>query len=83
MDGELFVEVVFMMVILKIPVVYLCLVVYWAIKAEPPPLEGAARPARLPEPEPCPWNRRRPIRPRPNPLRTRCRATPGRARVAA
>lgn len=53
------VEVVFMMVILKIPVVYLCLVVWWAVKAEPRPLEGAAAPARLPDHPPCPWNRRR------------------------
>ena len=30
-----------MLVILKIPVVYLCAVVWWAIRAEPLPLEGA------------------------------------------
>ena len=30
-----------MLVILKIPVVYLCAVVWWAIRAEPRPLEGA------------------------------------------
>jgi hypothetical protein len=35
-------EIVFLMVILKIPVVYLCCVIYWAIKAEPKPQEGAA-----------------------------------------
>lgn len=35
-------EIVFLMVILKIPIVYLCAVVYWAIKAEPRPEEGAA-----------------------------------------
>ncbi len=35
-------EIVFLMVILKIPIVYLCFVVYWAIKAEPKPEEGAA-----------------------------------------
>lgn len=34
-------EIVFLMVILKIPIVYLCAVVYWAIKAEPHPEEGA------------------------------------------
>lgn len=34
-------EIVFLMVILKIPMVYLCAVVYWAIKAEPRPEEGA------------------------------------------
>jgi hypothetical protein len=30
-------EIIFMLVILKIPVVYLCTVVWWAIKAEPTP----------------------------------------------
>lgn len=73
------VEVLFMMVILKIPVVYLCVVVWWAVRAEPHPLEGAPAPARLPEPQPCPWSRRRQRAPRPIP--------PGgarrRARVAA
>ena len=32
-----------MLVILKIPVVYLCWVVWWAVRAEPTPLEGAGR----------------------------------------
>ena len=35
-------EIVFLMVILKIPIVYLCCVVYYAIRAEPKPGEGAA-----------------------------------------
>ena len=39
-----------MLVILKIPVVYLCAVVWWAIRAEPRPLEGAARLAPLDPP---------------------------------
>ena len=30
-------EIVFMLVILKIPIVYLCVVIWWAIKAEPTP----------------------------------------------
>ncbi len=48
-----------MLVILKIPVVYLCAVVWWAIRAEPRPLEGAARLVSLaPEPS-CDWRRRR------------------------
>lgn len=55
-----------MILILKIPIAYLCGVVYWAIKAEPRPLDGAALPAVL-EPSPqapdCPWRSRRP-RPR-------------------
>ena len=35
-------EIVFLMVILKIPIVYLCLVIYYAIKAEPRPEAGAS-----------------------------------------
>ena len=64
-----------MLVILKIPVVYLCAVVWWAIRAEPHPLEGAGKlvapvPAG-PTPERCTWRRRRfvakrpPVRPPP------------------
>jgi hypothetical protein len=34
-------EIVFLMVILKIPIIYLCCIIYWAIKAEPKPEEGA------------------------------------------
>jgi len=30
-------EFIFMMLVLKIPIVYLGLVVYWAVKAEPKP----------------------------------------------
>jgi hypothetical protein len=52
-----------MLVILKIPVVYLCAVVWWAIRAEPRPSEGAGTMASLgpsPGPEPgCDWRARR------------------------
>ena len=48
-----------MLVILKIPIVYLCLVVWWAVRSEPRPLEGAALPAALPE---GPWDRNRRFR---------------------
>jgi hypothetical protein len=51
-------EAIFMLVVLKIPIVYLCIVVWWAIRAEPRPLEGAARLARLPEPPPRHWRPR-------------------------
>lgn len=55
-------EIVFMLVILKIPVVYLCAVVWWAIRAEPRPLEGAATVASLgPAAPSCGW-RMRPAR---------------------
>jgi hypothetical protein len=60
-------ELIFMLVILKIPVVYLCAVVWWAIRAEPRPLEGAARLAPLDPPPSCGWREhalRGPIRPR-------------------
>ena len=57
-------EAVFLLVVLKIPIVYLCLVVWWAIKAEPRPEEGAALVARVTPTDhgPCDWrerNRRR------------------------
>jgi hypothetical protein len=66
-------ELVFLMVILKIPIVYLCSVVYYAIKAEPKPEEGAAVTVRV-EPEDGGgggWKRRS-RRPRPHggPART-------------
>jgi hypothetical protein len=35
-------ELIFLMVILKIPIAYLCWVVWWAIKAEPKPEEEEA-----------------------------------------
>jgi hypothetical protein len=59
-------ELIFMMLILKIPIVYLILVVYWAVKSEPKPPEPAAlvpaRPDTEPE-RPSPWvARRRPPR---------------------
>ena len=47
-------ELVFLMVVLKIPIVYLCVVIYKAIKAEPhkaepePALVRARRPRRWP-----------------------------------
>ncbi len=48
-----------MLVILKIPVLYLCAVVWWAIKAEPPrPLAGVAVQASLDPPPGCDWRRR-------------------------
>jgi hypothetical protein len=64
-------EFVFMMVILKIPIVYLCLVVYWAVRAEPKPPEPALLPAEPtgqdgPEPRAA-WRRRSPRRPRRGP----------------
>jgi hypothetical protein len=56
-------EAIFLLVILKIPIVYLCAVVYWAIKAEPRPEEGAALLPVAVEPDPRPeWSRARGFR---------------------
>jgi hypothetical protein len=62
-------ELVFLMVILKIPIVYLCVVVYYAIKASPRPGEGAPVTARIgPDSGPrTPWGRTRPRRLLPRP----------------
>ena len=35
------VEILFLMLIMKLPILYLAGVCYWAVKAEPKPLEGA------------------------------------------
>jgi hypothetical protein len=51
-------EFIFLMLILKIPVIYLCLVVYWAIRGGGRPAEPV-RLAAGPEIEPRPpWTRR-------------------------
>jgi hypothetical protein len=68
-------ELIWMLVILKIPVIYLCLVVWWAIRAKPEPLEPALRPVAA-DPDPRPgWRFRggRPLGPRRGP-----RGVPGR-----
>jgi hypothetical protein len=73
-------EFVFMMVILKIPIVYLCLVVYWAVRSEPRPPEPARLAVAATPPEPrAPW---RPSRDRSGPRRGPERF-PVRARRAA
>lgn len=65
------------MVILKIPVAYLCGVIYYAIKASPRPEEGTAVTASLGDPdEPGGFERRmrsRRLRPRGGPSRTYAR----------
>jgi hypothetical protein len=74
-------EFVFMMVILKIPIVYLCLVVYWAVKAEPKPPEPAQLRVGAGDPEPrAPWRppvrrRRRPPGPHGSPARSYARTS--------
>lgn len=72
------------MVILKIPIAYLCYVVYYAIKAKPVPPAGAAVTARIgPEdPEPQHDRRRRLPRLRPRPHGGPVRTYPRTARAA-
>jgi hypothetical protein len=78
-----------MLVILKIPVVYLCGVVWWAIRAEPLPPDGAAHLVPVPTEPSCDWRRRgRVLRPGPLPRlggpsgRRPARAAYARARMA-
>jgi hypothetical protein len=61
-------ELVFLMVILKIPIIYLCFVVYYAIKATPNPEAGAGITPQLGDPEDGPGRRgrRRPFPARPH-----------------
>lgn len=80
-------ELIFLMVILKIPIVYLCTVVYYAIKAKPHKGRGDAAPVRL-SPDGPPHgsdrvrarSRRRPPRPHGGPSRAYARTA--RATVA-
>jgi hypothetical protein len=55
-------EAIFMLLVLKIPLIYLCAVVWWAIRAEPVPGAGSGG-EEIPVPlTPCgwdDWNRRR------------------------
>jgi hypothetical protein len=76
-------EIVFLMVILKIPIVYLCSVVYYAIKAEPKPEEGAGVTAAIGPDDPGPGRGRRsrirPRRPHGGPARSYPRTAHARA----
>ncbi len=73
-------ELVFLMVILKIPIVYLCTIVYYAIKAEPRHGRGGPAAVRVaPDSPPPGWDRlrrrprRRPPRPHGGPARAYAR----------
>jgi hypothetical protein len=55
-------EAVFMLVLLKIPIVYLCMVVWWAIRAEPRE-DGPAVRAQVADTPSAPADRPRPSRP--------------------
>jgi hypothetical protein len=63
-------EAVFMLVLLKIPIVYLCMVVWWAIRAEPRDEQPAAAVPVSDTPSgPSGWTRPRPGGTRPGPER--------------
>jgi hypothetical protein len=73
-------EAIFMLVVLKIPLIYLGAVVWWAVRAEPEAADGGDEIGVLAPLTPCGWNdwkRRRSRRPRRGPVPTR------RLRVAA
>ena len=78
-------ETIFMLVILKIPMIYLAIVVLWAVRAEPEVAGGGSDEAGvLTPPEPCSWSdwqRRRGPRLRRDPVRPRGARAPGRVRV--
>jgi hypothetical protein len=55
--GRTVVEIVFLMLVLKLPIIYLIAVVWWAVRAEPRPpepavLQGVADPGTPPAPRP-------------------------------
>ena len=52
------VEIVFLMLVLKLPIIYLIAVVWWAVRAEPRPPEPALLPVPA-EPDPSGGGRHR------------------------
>jgi hypothetical protein len=75
-------ELVFLMVILKIPIVYLCYVVWYAIKAKPEPHTGAAVTVKVGPDDLGPSRVRRLHRFRPGPHGGPSRTYPRRPRTA-
>jgi hypothetical protein len=77
-------EAIFMLVVLKIPLIYLGVVVWWAVRAEPL-VEGGADEAPVLRPlTPCGWDdwkRRRPTRAGRRPIRPVRPSLPARARA--
>ena len=58
------VEIVFLMLVLKLPIIYLVAVVYWAVRAEPLPPEPAVLPVAADADPPVGPRRVRPRGPR-------------------
>lgn len=78
-------EAIFMLVVLKIPLVYLGAVIWWAIRAEPSAIDGPEEVGVLAPLTPCGWDEwRRRLAPRPGyrPIRPRRHLRSARARVA-
>ena len=75
-------EIVFLMLVLKIPIAYLCWVVWWAVKSEPRPPEGAAVTVRVGPDDGPRWTRRPSHRLRPGPRGGPTRTYPRTARAA-
>jgi hypothetical protein len=76
-------EAIFMLVILKIPLIYLGVVVWWAVRAEPEVADGGDEVGVLAPLEPCGWNDRQRRRARPSRGPVRPRGVPPRVRVHA
>ena len=76
-------ELIWLMVIMKIPILYLCWVVYWAIKSEPRPEQPAALVMASDDSDPPPWRSKRihPRRPGPHGRPSRRYARTSRATV--
>jgi hypothetical protein len=75
-------EGIFMLVVLKLPMIYLAVVVWWAIRAEPRPGDGREGARAFVPLTPCRWDDwrrsrssrrfgRRPVHPRGGPARRR------------
>ncbi|HEX2287644.1 MAG TPA: hypothetical protein VHH31_02715 [Gaiellaceae bacterium] len=58
------VEIIFLMLVLKLPILYLIGVVWWAVRAEPPPPEPALLPVADENEPPLSPRRFRPPSPR-------------------
>ncbi|MGH3085482.1 MAG: hypothetical protein ACRDNP_15765 [Gaiellaceae bacterium] len=58
------VEIIFLMLVLKLPILYLIGVVWWAVRAEPPPPEPALLPVASENDPPLSPRRFRPPTPR-------------------
>jgi hypothetical protein len=79
-------EAIFMLLVLKIPMVYLGAVVWWAVRAEPEAADGGEEVGVLTPLDPCGWDdwkRRRPSRPGRRPIRPLTPRPRSRARAAA